>query len=187
MNDPAPTLAGWDPARQQHVFRCLMEAFAYPGRVLALASGPGEAARLALATLVDAGVSLADPHDLLGPLDWLRLEATPVPPEQADFILCSGRIPPGFQPRLGSLENPEQSATVLVRVERLGSGQALELAGPGIQDTQELRVAGLAPEWWSRRDAWVAAFPMGIDLLLVDGERAAALPRTTRVVVQGGR
>jgi len=179
MND-----AAWDPAFQQRAFRCLMRAYAYPGRTVALA-GDGAALLLALTTLVDAGTRLADPDGLVDALDRLRLGTEPVAPDRADFIVCAGRIPPRFEPRLGNLENPDQSATLLIQVDHLGSGLGLALRGPGIPDTETLRVAGLAPEWLDRRETWVAGFPLGVDLLLVDGRNAAALPRTTQVVAQG--
>ena len=173
--------AAWEPSGQQRVFRCLMKAFAYPGRIVTVAEQEGEAVTLVLATLVDASVNLADPHHLLGPLGLVRLETTGAVAEAADFILLSGQIPPDFEPRLGSLESPHQSATLIVRVDRLGSGPALALSGPGIPGTEHLRVSGLSPEWILRRADWVADFPLGIDLLLVDGLRVAAVPRTSRI------
>jgi len=175
----------WQPLAQQAAFRHVLEAFAYPGRVVDLGAAPDDALTLLLATLVDAGVTLADPHKQVPADDWRRLDAQRVLPDRARFVVSLGAHVPDYQPELGTLESPEQGATVIVCVESLGEGARLDLAGPGIEGETTLHVAGMDPAWWIQRSRWNASFPMGVDLILVAGRRLVALPRTTRIQVKG--
>lgn len=168
----------FDPLAQQQAFRRLMDCFARPGRI---AEFDGDALRSVAATLLDGAVSLADPHGLIAPGDWPKLEARAGAPETADFVVAAGDRAPGFAPRLGTLESPERSATVLLRVRALGRGQRYRLTGPGVNGAATLAVDGLDARWIEARAQWVAAFPLGVDLILVDATRAAALPRTTHL------
>ena len=176
----------WLPEAQQRHFRQLLDAMARPGTCHAIDTRPeaGPVVLSVLASLLDAEVSLADPHELLCSEDWPKLQATNMDAEQADYVLCDGTGVPDFTPKLGSLPEPEQSATLILLVEQLGRGQHhLKLTGPGIEQTTTLHIDGLATEWLQRREEWVSGFPLGVDLILVDEYRLAALPRTTRVEV----
>lgn len=177
----------WLPARQQQVFRCLMTAFSYPGRVLPLEGADGRALRLVLATLVDGACSLSDTHQLLEADDRRRLGARLCSLELADFIVVPGAQMLEGTPRLGSLENPEQGATVVLTVSSFGNGASLNLQGPGIDGEQALQVGGVDPAWWTQRAEWNAHFPLGVDFILVSGDAVAALPRTTRITQKGAQ
>lgn len=188
MNTPPQSrMAVWQPFAQQRVFRRLMEAFSYPGRVVEIteANEAADALTAVLATLLDSEVSLADPEGLVSQEDWPRLEARAAKPEQADFILAQGARALGIEPRLGSLESPERSATLILRVAALGQGAGYGLSGPGVNGSHALHLSGLDPAWLAARATWNSAFPTGVDLLLVDATRIAALPRTTRIHTQG--
>ncbi len=176
----------WQASTQQRNYRTLLEAMARPG-----ASQPlhgletGSRASLAvLATLLDACVTLSDPHGLLTEADWSLLQCGKADPEQAAYLICSGRLQPGFEPRLGTLASPECSATLIIEVERLTAGDLqLDFSGPGIRHSGSCAVDGLDRAWLQSRETWVCAFPLGVDLILVDRERVLALPRTTQVEV----
>jgi alpha-D-ribose 1-methylphosphonate 5-triphosphate synthase subunit PhnH len=175
----------WTPAIQQQNYRALLQAMSRPGmRVNMLREPTARSATAVLATLLDAEVSLADPEGLLEEGVRPMLQANNCEPEVADYILCSGRKPPGFQPRLGTLPSPEKSATLLVLVDSLiGGDMTLHLSGPGVEEKTQCSIAGLDIEWLTRRAGWVSAFPLGADLLLVDDTAVIALPRTTKVEV----
>jgi len=83
----------------------------------------------------------------------------------------------------GPLEEPERSATVVVRCDSVGEGDlALRLSGPGVDGETTLRLGGLDREVIEARNERTGPFPTGIDLLLVDGEgRIAGLPRSTQI------
>lgn len=181
------TVSAWQPAVQQQVFRCLMHAFAYPGRVLPLPHRhAGEPALIrVLATLLDGEVGLADLDALIPEDARSRLEARTMAPEFAPFIIARAERTPDFLPSLGSLENPEHGATLILKVRALGVGASLRLTGPGICGQAEFAVQGLDPAWLAARAEWNVAFPTGVDLLLVDEAQIVALPRTTHIQTQG--
>jgi len=175
----------WQPSRQQTAFRQLMTAFSYPGRLVSLADGGESALMLVLATLVDSACSLADPLHMLSGDDLRRLGARSASTETADFVLADGQRLLEAAPRLGSLENPEQGATVVLRVTAFGEGAQMRLTGPGIPHEQMLQVGGIDPGWWKQRSEWNAHFPLGVDLILVSGHEVAVLPRTTHINLKG--
>ncbi len=173
-------LNAWGAPRQQTVFRQLMRAFSFPGRIQTLTEG--EALTQTLATLVDREATLADPQNLLDALTLQRLQARMTGPEHAQFIVADGSAPPLFEPCLGTLESPEGGATILLWVTALGDGAQWQLTGPGIATTQALAISGLNPAWLARRQDWNEGFPLGVDLILVDTNSVVALPRTTLAI-----
>ncbi|MBE0509286.1 MAG: phosphonate C-P lyase system protein PhnH [Chromatiales bacterium] len=177
--NPKTSPSIWQAARQQKAFRQLMQAFAYPGRTLPLAEVGEDTTLLLLATLVDGGCRLADPQQQLNQDDLQRLGVTRSASDAADYLLCQGTRPLEAEPRLGTLENPEQGATIVLQVASLAQGSSLTLSGPGIRDRHHLQVSGVDPDWWIRREAWNAHFPLGVDMILVSEEAVIALPRTT--------
>lgn len=186
-NAPAPAtpLSPWLPAVQQAAFRQLLRAFSNPGRRLTLDTPSDAALMTVLATLLDGSTSLADPQVLLNSDEHRRLAAIPMPVEQAQFVLLSASRAPDFTPALGTLESPEEGATLILVLDSLTEGEVLRLSGPGIDGDAILHVAGADTGWWEKRSQWNAAFPMGIDLILVAGQQIAAIPRTTRIMSTG--
>lgn len=83
----------------------------------------------------------------------------------------------------GGLEEPERSATVVIRCGSVGEGDlVLRLSGPGIDGETVFHIGGLDRAVIEARNERNGPFPTGIDLLLVDGEgRVAGLPRSTQV------
>ena len=52
-------------------------------------------------------------------------------------------------------------------------------------DGRVLAVGGLDGRFWDARVALAPAYPRGVELLLACGDRLAAVPRTTRVALEG--
>lgn len=177
----------WQADTQQAHFRLLLDAMAYPGRCANLKTLPtdgGLVALTVLSTLLDAEVSLADPHALLKDDAWKMLQTNSAATDEADYILCAGSQFINFSPKLGSLKSPEQSATLILVVDKLGAGDLkLDLSGPGIQANQILSVTGLTAQWLALREECNVSFPLGVDLILIDDSQIAALPRTTKVEI----
>jgi alpha-D-ribose 1-methylphosphonate 5-triphosphate synthase subunit PhnH len=180
----------WMPDAQQQAFRAVLDGFARPG-TLVPAQQPS-AVLMFLSAVLDESVSLADPLGLVG-TDARRLLLAPTAPEaQARFVLLDGRRPPdaGFQPALGTLESPELSATLVLTVDALSDAPSpadaavvLQLQGPGVPGTRVLAVSGLHQDWLAQRATWVAAYPLGVDIVLAAPNALVALPRTTRIAV----
>ena len=176
----------WRADRQQRMFRDLLQAVSFPGRIQDLSPQlqGAPAYRGVLATLVDGAVFLSDPHRLLDDTDWPLLQARAAPPDAADYILCDGGRTVNFSPRLGDLPNPERGATLILLVECIGAGdQTVAVSGPGIDDQMVVHLAGLDRSWLTRRQGWVLNFPLGVDFILADSARVVAFPRTTRIGV----
>lgn len=176
----------WQPDTQQQQYRQLLEAMSRPGICCALIAKDSNAyqALPLLSSLVDAQASISDPEQVLTDADWRMLQAAPATVQQADFVLADGMKCFSEQPKLGTLPNPEQSATVVLTVKAIDQGElSLRLSGPGIKAEINLAVEGLDERWLHNRDIWNASFPLGVDMLLADGERFIALPRTTYVEV----
>ena len=74
---------------------------------------------------------------------------------------------------------PDEGATVIAPA-RLGTGRELRLSGPGIEGEARLRLDGLDAAVWQVR-ADLCRYPLGIEMIFVDGDRIAALPRSTKV------
>ncbi|MBD1400871.1 phosphonate C-P lyase system protein PhnH [Pelovirga terrestris] len=181
----------WEPALQQQLFRQLLDAFAFPGAqptpMLPQEAVANALLRLILATLIDGEVTLADPARLIPTEDWRKLETTNQAPEKARFIVARGDQAPTFTPALGSLECPEQGATIILRVAQISKGEALTLRGPGIASLTQVTCTGLDESWLQQRRDWNESFPLGVDMILCDDVRLMAWPRTTRISSKEGR
>lgn len=174
----------WKPEVQQQNYRSILEAMSRPGRIqnIAFSQSDSDAMTAILATLLDGEVSLSDPDKLLNVDDWAMLQASKAEPGFADYIVCSGSNTPDFEPKQGTLSSPEYSATLLLQVESLTSGSSrMRLHGPGVETAEEVSVSGLSEDWLTRREDWVYAFPLGVDMILVAKDEIIGLPRTTRL------
>ncbi|MDP1541279.1 MAG: phosphonate C-P lyase system protein PhnH [Methylotenera sp.] len=179
-----PTLPSiWQADTQQRAFRKIMNAFARPGAIEILEGETLEsgALLLTLATLLDGATTLADFDGMLSEHDMARLEVATVAAEQARFVLTHGEAAPAFTPSLGTLESPDMGATILLKIQAIGSGHRLKLTGPGVDGACEVAVNGLHPAWIAAHQNWNSAFPLGVDFLLVAEHQVMALPRTTRI------
>lgn len=181
-----------DPVHDaQHAFRSALDALSRPGRRFALgqpisglALGPAMA-HLLLALTDDDTTVWWQQSEGAAP-DWLRFHTgasrAPTPGEAAFAVLTSAADMPSLDRfAAGSLESPDHSATLLVEVPSLDDGPALEWRGPGIQETQTVRIAGLPEHFWAQWQASHASFPQGVDIVFTCAGAALGLPRTTRV------
>jgi alpha-D-ribose 1-methylphosphonate 5-triphosphate synthase subunit PhnH len=182
-----------DPALvAQATFRCLLEAIAHPGRIVAAPAGlpvppapllaPAYAAAL---TLLDFETPLWVDPALATPavIDSLRLHCgCPIVPQQdARFALLTGSGAPLAAFDQGSPEYPDRSATLILQVEDLTAGRGVRLTGPGIRANTRLHVEGLPADFWALWGMCHRQFPLGVDVMFVTTDRLAALPRSIEV------
>ncbi len=194
MNDIALGLA--DPAHDsQRLFRAVLDAFAHPGRVVALPQAPpamgslSSAATAFLLTLVDRDTPLwlSPELDSEAVRHFVRFHTgAPLAAREVEAtfaFLTPARTPlvDGFT--IGTDAYPDRSATLVLEVPSLAGGPALTLRGPGIEHETRVGIDGLpssfAQEWAANR----ALFPCGVDLVFTAGADLLALPRS--VVVEG--
>jgi alpha-D-ribose 1-methylphosphonate 5-triphosphate synthase subunit PhnH len=190
------TAAGFaDPVLQsQRVFRALLTAQSQPGRVVAVegVAGPQPlcpATVALLLTLADRDTPLwldLDPLQGNAVSAYLRFHCgCPIVASSLDAVFTV-LTRPALMPELtafalGSDEYPDRSATLIVQVDALLENQGRCLTGPGIAGERRLRVEGLPGFFWSRWRSNHALFPRGVDVILTQADRLAALPRSVRV------
>jgi alpha-D-ribose 1-methylphosphonate 5-triphosphate synthase subunit PhnH len=122
---------------------------------------------------------------------WLErfTGARMVPPSRADFALCldGGSGARLADLRLGTDAQPEDGATALICVSQIlaepnHGATVLELRGPGIREQAALAILGLPEATLEAIVATRRAYPLGVDIILIDSQgRSAGLPRTTRL------
>jgi alpha-D-ribose 1-methylphosphonate 5-triphosphate synthase subunit PhnH len=183
----------------QSTFRSVMDAMARPGsvqRIVAVADAPAPMMRGTAAialTLFDHDTPLwLDPlmSETSGIAKWLKFHTGA--PVVGSSSICSfaligdaNGLPELDRFAVGSNEYPERSTTLILQVESLTQGPALELRGPGIDGTAVLHATIQPPDLFERLAINVALFPRGIDVVLVADNAIVAIPRTTRLVAKG--
>jgi len=184
----------------QSTFRSVMDAMARPGGVQRIAAVAGASPPMMHGTAAIA-LTLFD-HDTPVWLDprmaatsdvakWLKFHTSA--PVIADPSICSFALigDASALPRLerfsfGSNEYPDRSTTLILQVESLTQGLALELRGPGIDGIAVLQAAIRPTDLFERLQINQTLFPRGIDVVLVADDAIVAIPRTTRLVAKGG-
>jgi alpha-D-ribose 1-methylphosphonate 5-triphosphate synthase subunit PhnH len=183
----------------QTTFRSVMDAMARPGTVQRIAAATGMPASMMRGT-ASIALTLFD-HDTPIWLDprmaetsevtkWLKFHTSA--PVIADPSICSFALigDPDALPGLdrfafGSNEYPDRSTTLILQIESLTQGPAVELCGPGIDGTAMLRAAIRPADLFERLAINATLFPRGIDVVLVADDAIVAIPRTTRLVAKG--
>ncbi len=186
----------------QQVFRAVLEAMSRPGRIQALPAAVldpletpalGRATTAVLLTLLDAETRLWLHPSLRSEAAraYLQFHTGVMQADDAAragfAIIEADHATPALWQALpsGSDAVPQDGATLIVEVPSLDEGLTLSLSGPGVETVQPLRVAGLHAGFWQARRQMEASFPLGIELILTCGDRLAALPRSTRVSLEG--
>jgi alpha-D-ribose 1-methylphosphonate 5-triphosphate synthase subunit PhnH len=189
----------YDPVfdAQEH-YRLLLDAMARPGKINLLPrmqlSAPEAlteaAALIGFALLnadvsfhvVDAGADVATRYLLV------NTSARSVDEEEADFVFASGQAPATLIEKMkkGSLPYPEEGATLVASVKTLAaeaSGDlAITLKGPGVAGEKTFFVRGLNAQLLTALQQSNSEFPLGVDLILADGDgRLACIPRSSQV------
>lgn len=188
------------PARaEQAAFRALLDCMARPGSIRQLAAhvrpedGEWCGALLVAQTLVDHEVTFASlaGEPSLDVTIASRTGSRAVALEDADFVVTSGTDAASAFERahLGPIEEPEESATVIVACALIGTGAVqLELRGPGIAGEVVLTVDGVPEAAFAALARRNVRFPDGIDVVLAARDGAiACLPRSTQVLIKQGQ
>ncbi|WP_213769350.1 phosphonate C-P lyase system protein PhnH [Bradyrhizobium sp. dw_78] len=183
----------------QKTFRSVMDAMARPGSVqrISAASGtpPGMmrgTAAIAL-TLFDHDTPLWLDPSMSAASDvskWLKFHTSA--PVVTDSSVCNfaligdaKALPALDRFAFGSNEYPDRSTTLILQVESLSEGPAVELQGPGIDGVAVLRATIQPSDLFERLAVNAALFPRGIDVVLVHDDCMVAIPRTTRLAAKG--
>jgi alpha-D-ribose 1-methylphosphonate 5-triphosphate synthase subunit PhnH len=179
------------PADSQQVFRAVLEALARPGTATAL---PREPLRI-LAPAVVPVFALADLETGICVLEregdrWADAvtAGTSAPLWPAELARLVAAVRPVSDDEVrgfcrGTASAPERAALVSLAVADVHDGlRRWRLSGPGVAGENTLAPRGLPDGFAAARADAVAAYPAGIDVLLVtdDGD-IVGLPRTTTI------
>lgn len=110
--------------------------------------------------------------------------------QDADFIFILSDASPEKiggvfkDAKVGNLLNPHKSATIIFETEGLSKEQDLALIGPGIENTNYVKIQ-TNTGWIKERHKVNFEFPIGIDIIFTDSSsNIMCLPRTTQVSKQ---
>lgn len=187
--------AAHDFLAAQQAFRILLQALSHPGEIYLLsAADPERGLPLMLQTLLDHEVSFAvigPERDSLAELvkGWTRSRLTDVP--GADFIIVTHGHSQGeiLAAKRGTLEYPDQGATIIYLVDSLGreqqDGLRVKLRGPGVDREMQAVITGLAKEEMLELREVNQEFPLGVDSFFLDrAGRVMGIPRSSLLEVQ---
>ncbi len=181
--------------QEQRAFRALLDAMSRPGTIHTLpeargADGAWGSSLVVMQSLLDHEVTFAVEADDRSVHEQI-LRRTGA---RSDVLAAAGYVLTDAAHALdviemaseGYLEEPERSATVVVRVDAIGSGALrVSLSGPGIESVQPLSLDGLDVAALHALIERNAVYPTGIDIVLVDPQgRIACLPRSTRIELE---
>lgn len=183
----------------QHVYRKVVDSMSRPGLISDLSAEAGKAdaewgglpatwvlALMLLDTEVTFSICSRREQELTRLLNQLTFAAR-TEPEKADYIFVlhdaeEGDLLKALRgAKVGTLEDPHTSATLIVESGELAGEFELSLKGPGIEAESFVRVP-LASGWLEARAEKNAEYPLGIDMLMVDqNNKLLCLPRTTQI------
>ncbi|HSW17806.1 MAG TPA: phosphonate C-P lyase system protein PhnH [Ramlibacter sp.] len=181
-----------DPVHDaQRAFRAALDALSRPGRPVDVGHDIeglplGAAMAHLLLALTDDDTAVWWQNSAGVALPWLRFHTGAKPADAPQEAAFAAIVAPLSMPALdafahGTLASPEFSTTLVIEVDSLDAGPSLQWHGPGIRDTQAVRVGGLPNGFWAQWQANHASFPQGVDVIFTCGAKAIGLPRTTRV------
>ncbi|MDR1921335.1 MAG: phosphonate C-P lyase system protein PhnH [Candidatus Adiutrix sp.] len=182
----------------QAIFRAALSALSLPALKFKLSADrlpqqaplPPLAAGLAL-TLLDF-----DSPAWLSPswskaAGWLAFHngVKPAAPGAASFILAAGltELPALEQLSPGDERCPERSATVIVNCPRAENELPVYAEGPGLKRPRLLPPSGLSSAFVRFWQANHARYPLGLDLIALNGDGLWALPRSAKLSAEPER
>ena len=185
----------------QSVYRKMVDSASRPGLISDLRKeaalieegnkkGPSASLLLLALTLFDQEVSFKVFSTHEGTVSKTINQLTyakPTETKNADYLLILQDAEKGsleaaiINAKPGTLKNPHTSATVIVEVDSVTSGEALLLKGPGIHTTELVHLE-TNENWVENRQEKNKEYPLGIDLIFIDqNHQLLSLPRTTQI------
>ena len=181
----------------QRIFRILLDGMSSPGKVInsdIMLQAPtpllATSAGICLTVLDrETPLWLDAKADQLRVREYLRFHCgctLTARARDAQFALIADAqsVPPLEQFELGTDEEPERSATLIIQVEALSSEGELKLTGPGIEAARRLHIAPFPPSFLQQVVLNQSLFPRGLDFVFASSSHIAAIPRSTKIEVQ---
>ncbi|WP_163536998.1 phosphonate C-P lyase system protein PhnH [Gracilibacillus sp. YIM 98692] len=192
----------------QEIYRKLLGGMARPGSIQSIQKSAQKlsaiskegASLLAIAlTLLDKEASFHfmtnDKEEWNHYIKWQTF-SEPETIQQADYLFVNQLLNEAEIAQLlqkvkkGSLEEPYNSATLIIRVDNISSnksnGNILKLSGPGINGSSICYMNGISNSWFTFRESLNSEYPMGVDFIFTtESGEFIAIPRTTVVETEG--
>lgn len=176
----------------QRIFRKILDGLSRPGKIVALDTAFDYRTNLlnetmaVLLTLLDSEVTFHlvgnDAH-ATAEIE-IRTLARTAPIAEADYIIVPSlfNAAEAFEKaKIGTLLDPNQSATIIIETQQLSNDTAYTLTGPGIKDSRTVTIPS-ANQWLAARNEAVNEFPLGVDCFFIDQAGSClGLPRTTKI------
>jgi alpha-D-ribose 1-methylphosphonate 5-triphosphate synthase subunit PhnH len=167
-----------DEQRDRETFLALMWSFSYPGAAHTLPDD-GDPFALIAHALLDLETSAFSPDPALAAL-LSSTGARALPPETAAYHFYpawdDAALDALARASIGTLSYPDSAATIIAPG-HFGSGTAFTLTGAGIDGARTLHLDGVPDALWTLRAR--ARFPLGWDVILIDGRSTIGIPRST--------
>ncbi len=176
----------------QQTFRALLNALSHPGTLqpifaqLQPPQGLTSACAAACLTLLDLETEVWFNSEFDSAItNWLQFHTgcrVSNHPQTANFALIQNiaQMPPLSSFNWGTAEQPEISTTLLIQLERLNGGQSIELTGPGIARTKEIKLP-LPASFWQMWTENHSNYPLGVDIFFCVDNGVMGLPRSTQL------
>ncbi len=187
-----------DPAMDSsRVFRSIMNAIAWPGRIKKIATRSEAPAPLTRATSdvlltlvdvdtpvwLDGGASTQDVRSYLRFHTGCPIVDEPV--AAAFGVVCDPSALPSLSVfSQGTPEYPDRSATIIIQSDELSNSEGVIFRGPGIADEQMFSASGMSDSTWADIQKNHLGFPTGVDVIFTGPDCVAACPRSVNVTVK---
>ncbi|WP_085906889.1 phosphonate C-P lyase system protein PhnH [Kiloniella majae] len=176
------------------IFRTILDAMSHPGTVIetpikcespSKLNSSAASVLLALADM-DTTIWLSPETECSNVADYLRFHtgcSLTKNSNHCDFAVLNGMEGPDQIANLpiGTAENPDRSATLIIAVDHFNAEQKAVLSGPGIKTTSELSPSPLNSKLWGWMKDNRNYFPCGIDVIFASPTHICALPRSSEM------
>lgn len=175
---------GIDPVHDtRQTFDGLLSAMSRPGSVHSV---PAPADHAVIATLVDHEITVATDDETLREVLSGQGRLNPAGVDEADIVHTLDHTDIDVRDcKRGSLVEPSDGATVVYRVDRVGTEQTdttIRLSGPGVDGARSVSVS-LPEAELSDLTAVQSDYPRGVDAVFAAEDRLAAVPRSVTMEV----
>jgi alpha-D-ribose 1-methylphosphonate 5-triphosphate synthase subunit PhnH len=186
----------------QQQFRLILDSMARPGKIGTMPdmdilppAGINKASAMVAFALLNTDVSFyaeGEGSEQVESYIAMNTTASPVSIIEADFVFINGLYEADiiFEAKTGTLSYPEESATFIIDVEKIGENPedgelTLTLKGPGIETTKQVHINGLNPGILKAVREQNMEFPLGVDLVLTDKNNCIlCIPRSNLFEVE---
>lgn len=185
-----------EPVQQsQQTFRKVLDAMSHPGRIVKLDDTPegpetlSAAATAVCLTLLDFETPVWLDKTAEQGAGYLKFHCNcPITDlsTSAQFAVIgdANAIESLERFNLGSNNNPERAATLIVEVSHIDNEADFTLSGPGIKDQAYLNIQGISDQFKQLIAENNLLFPRGLDFIFTCGHQLVAIPRSTQIALK---